>query len=219
MKTLSLSHARRAWCAWRAGLLTALALTAAAAPPARAASIEGQHFDDAIQLAHAPLKLNGVGLRGVSFLRAFAAGLYVEQPATEAAPLLAAPGPKRLSIKMLMDAPVSLFVTAITNGVRKNTTPDEQAAMADRVAAFQANVGAVGQVHVGDAIDLDYVPGTGLEFSFNGQRRGQAIPGDDLYRAILKMFIGERAVDKRLRQGLLAGGVAHPVEPPPASRP
>lgn len=209
--------------AWRGSLLIALAVAAAAARPARAASIEGQHFDDAIQLAHAPLKLNGVGLRGASFLHAFAAGLYVEQPATDAGSLLAAGGPKRLSIKMLMDAPVSLFVTAITNGVRKNTTPDEQAAMADRVAAFQANVGAVGQVHVGDAIDLDYVPGKGLLFSFNGQPRGQAIPGDDLYRAILKMFIGERAVDKRLRQGLLAGGAAHAADPTqpaePASRP
>lgn len=174
--------------------------------PTSAATIEGQHFDDAIKIANQPLKLNGVGLRGVAFLRAFVAGLYVEKLGTDAAALIDEPGAKRISIKLLMDAPIDVFVGAITNGVKKNTSPDEQAAMADRVAAFQANVRAVNETHVGDQIDLDYVPKRGLVFSFNGKERGQPIPGDDLYRAIMKMFIGERAVDKNLRQGLLAGG-------------
>lgn len=203
----------------RAALQTVapLLLAALALLPAQAATIEGQHFDDAIKLARTPLKLNGVGLRGVAFLRAFVAGLYVEQPGTEAAPLIEASGPKRVSIRILMDAPAQVFVTAITNGVKKNTTPEEQTAMAERVAAFQAHVNAVNEVHVGDQIDLDYLPKKGLVFSFNGKERGQPIPGDDLYRAILKMFIGERAVDKKLRQGLLAGGADKPAAPPPAA--
>ncbi len=194
---------------------TALAvlLGTQALAPARAASIEGQHFDDAITLARSPLQLNGVGLRGVAFIRAFVVGLYVEHPSTEPARLIEAEGPKRVAIRMLMDAPINLFVNAITNGVKKNTTPDEQAAMADRVARFEANVNAVGEVHVGDRIDLDYLPKKGLVFSFNGRERGAAIPGDDLYRAILKMFVGERAVDKKLRQGLLAGGVNRAAAP------
>lgn len=191
----------------------ALLLGASALVPVRAASIEGQHYDDAITLGRSPLQLNGVGLRGVAFIRAFVVGLYVEHPGTEPARLIEADGPKRLAIRMLMDAPIDLFVNAITNGVKKNTTPDEQAAMADRVARFQANVGAVGEVHVGDRIDLDYLPKKGLVFSFNGHERGAAIPGDDLYRAILKMFVGERAVDKKLRQGLLAGGVNRVAAP------
>jgi len=191
----------------------ALLLGASAPAPAHAASIEGQHFDDAITLARTPLQLNGVGLRGVAFIRAFVVGLYVEHPSTEPAKLIEADGPKRVAIRMLMDAPIDVFVTAITNGVKKNTTPDEQAAMADRVARFQANVNAVGEVHVGDRIDLDYLPKKGLVFSFNGRERGTAIAGDDLYRAILKMFVGERAVDKKLRQGLLAGGVNRVAAP------
>lgn len=189
---------------------------------APAANIEGQHFDDVIKVARTPLKLNGVGLRGVAFLRAFVAGLYVEKTSTEPAQIIEADSPKRMSIKMLMDAPVDVFVRAITNGVKKNTTPEEQTAMADRVALFQSNVSAVNEVHVGDQIDLDYVPKKGLVFSFNGKERGQAIPGDDLYRAILKMFIGERAVDKKLRQGLLSGGTEHAAVSPtvaPASAP
>jgi hypothetical protein len=200
----------------------ALWLGSSALVPARAASIEGQHYDDAVTLARSPLQLNGVGLRGVAFIRAFVVGLYVEHPSTEPARLIEADGPKRVAIRMLMDAPIDLFVNAITNGVKKNTTPDEQAAMADRLARFQANVNAVGEVHVGDRIDLDYLPKKGLVFSFNGRERGATIAGDDLYRAILKMFVGERAVDKKLRQGLLAGGVnrvAAPASEAPASAP
>lgn len=206
------SRARRVALVVVAGLM----LGPLASVSVLAANIEGQHFDDAIKLARTPLKLNGVGLRGVAFLRAFVAGLYVEQPGTEAAPLIESTGTKRLSIRMLMDAPVDVFVRAITNGVKKNTTPEEQTAMADRVALFQSNVSAVNEVHVGDQIDLDYLPRKGLVFSFNGKERGQPIPGDDLYRAILKMFIGERAVDKKLRQGLLAGGADRPAAPPAA---
>lgn len=201
--------------AWRPARLLAVGLIALGAWSATpAANIEGQHFDDVIKVARTPLKLNGVGLRGVAFLRAFVAGLYVEKTSTEPAQIIEADGPKRMSIKMLMDAPADVFVQAITNGVKKNTTPEEQTAMADRVALFQRNVNAVNEVHVGDQIDLDYVPKKGLVFSFNGKERGQAIPGDDLYRAILKMFIGERAVDKKLRQGLLSGGAEHAAVAP-----
>lgn len=200
--------------AWRPARLVAVGLIAIGAwSVTPAANIEGQHFDDVIKVARTPLKLNGVGLRGVAFLRAFVAGLYVEKPSTEPTQIIDAEGPKRMSIKMLMDAPVDVFVRAITNGVKKNTTPEEQTAMADRVALFQSNVSAVNEVHVGDQIDLDYVPKKGLVFSFNGKERGQAIPGDDLYRAILKMFIGERAVDKKLRQGLLSGGAEQALAP------
>ncbi len=188
------------------------ALCAAAAlllnAPAQATTIEGHHFDDAIQLARTPLALNGVGVRGVDFLRAFAAGLYVEKPSNDPTALIDDRGPKRLSLTILMTAPASVFVAAITNGVRKNTTPEEQAAMADRVKTFQDTVSAVGEVRAGDRIDLDYLPRQGLVFSFNGKPRGAAIAGDDLYRAILKMFIGERAVDKKLRQGLLGSARA-----------
>ncbi|WP_374590474.1 chalcone isomerase family protein [Aquabacterium sp.] len=194
---------------------TALAvlLGTQALAPARAASIEGQHYDDAITLSRSPLQLNGVGLRGVAFIRAFVVGLYVEHPSSEPASLIEATGPKRLAIRMLMDAPIEVFANAITHGMNKNTTPEEQVAMADRVARFRANVVAVGEVHVGDRIDLDYLPKRGLVFSFNGHERGAAVQGEDLYRALLKIFIGERAVDKKLRQALLAGGVNRPSEP------
>ena len=37
----------------------------------------------------------------------------------------------------------------------------------------------------------------------NGKPRGDPIAGDDFYAALLKMFIGERAVDKTLRAALL----------------
>ena len=52
-------------------------------------------------------------------------------------------------------------------------------------------------------IDLDYQPASGTRLVVNGKPRGDAIAGDDFYVALLKMFIGERAIDKGLRASML----------------
>ncbi|MBI3369050.1 MAG: chalcone isomerase family protein [Burkholderiales bacterium] len=61
----------------------------------------------------------------------------------------------------------------------------------------------LGEVKKGDLINLDFVPGQGLLFSRNGKLLGAAIPGEDLYGALLRCFIGEHPVDDKLKAGLL----------------
>jgi len=52
-------------------------------------------------------------------------------------------------------------------------------------------------------VNLDFLPGKGLVMTLNGARRGQPIPGEDLYAGVLKIFLGELPVDKKLKAGLL----------------
>lgn len=191
-------------------------------PALQAATLEGQHFDDTARVAGKLLRLNGLGLRSVAWIKGFVAGLYVAEPSNDAARLIESHGPKRVSLRILLDAPASEFVRAIHSGVRKNTTPEERERMASRVERFGSVVSAVGRVRVGDAIDIDYLPGKGLQVRHNGKVLAEPIPGDDLYRAVLKMFIGERAVDKEMRVGMLGGAVAQapstvPDTSPPAN--
>lgn len=65
---------------------------------------------------------------------------------------------------------------------------------------------SVGGVNRGDAIDLEFVPASGTRVVVNGTPRGDAIAAADFYVALLKMFIGERAIDKNLRATLLGQG-------------
>jgi hypothetical protein len=37
----------------------------------------------------------------------------------------------------------------------------------------------------------------------NGQPRGKPIPGDDFYRALLRIWLGDKPVDGDLKKGML----------------
>lgn len=195
---------------WGVALWIVIGVRSAGAAPV---TIEGQRFDEAIQVAGAPLKLNGAGLRAVLWIKGFAAGLYVPRPSSDVQQLLDDPGNKRLSLRMLMDVPVDEIVKALRSGLRKNATPQELERMRERMDQIEAQLRAVGVQRKGDVLDLDWRADSGLVLLFNGKPQGPVLPGYDLYRGLLKIFIGERARDKRLRAGLLGG----PASPPPGS--
>ena len=151
--------------AWRRaalGFCLAAALSATGVTAAQAATLEGQQFDDTVVLGQHKLQLNGLGLRGVAWLKAFVAGLYVTTPSRDAAALLAETGP-----------------------------------------LFAQQLDGLGQLMPGDVVDMDYLPGKGLVLSRNGKAAGKPVVGDDLYRAVLQIFVGEHAIDPRMKQGLL----------------
>jgi hypothetical protein len=183
---------------------TGLAAAFAAALPAAAVTrIEGVAFDDTARIAGQDLRLNGVGVRAVAWLKGYAAGLYLTSRATTAESVVATPGAKRLRLVMLQSVSAEEFVKAIVGGLPKNTPPDVLPTLADREMAFQQSIRSVGQVRKGDVADLDFVPGRGLVFTYNAKARGEPIPGEDFYDAVLGIFIGARPVDKALKAGLL----------------
>lgn len=172
---------------------------------ASAASISGQRFDDRIRLGDADLQLNGLGLRAELWLEGYAAGLYLTTRASTPDQVLAEAGPKRVRLKMMVDVPAREFNKAVEVGVRRNTSPSEHEAVRERIARFVNTIAVVGMVKKGDVIDLDYLPGRGLVLSINGTPQGEPIPGADLYAAVLKIFLGDRPVDRELKSGLLGG--------------
>jgi hypothetical protein len=55
----------------------------------------------------------------------------------------------------------------------------------------------------GDVIALDWVPGTGTRILLNGEPRGKPITGEDFYRALLRIWLGDDPVSKDLKKALL----------------
>ena len=185
--------------------LSALLITATLwiNPAAAQMRIEGQTFEARTQVAGSELQLNGVGLRAVAWLKAYAAGLYLTHKAQTSAQVFAAPGAKRLQLRMLQDVPAQEFVKAFNRGVARNTPDHEMPALQERMDRFDELITAVGKVKKGDVVNLDLLPGRGLVFSLNGVVRGSPIPGDDLSAALLRIFIGDHPVDVALKAGLL----------------
>jgi hypothetical protein len=169
-----------------------------------AATIEGQHFDDALKLDGGPVVLNGVGVRAAAWFKAYVAGLYLPHKASEADTIYTTAGPKRIAVRMLVEASPGLLAKTFGDGIRKNYRDEALAALKDRMDAFDGQIRALPNgVAKGEEIDLDFKPSAGTRVLVAGKPIGDAIPGDDFYVALLKMFIGERAVDKNLRAGLL----------------
>lgn len=188
----------RAWlcCA----LLAGLPMAGRAAPEN---PIAGVRFEPQVQLAGQSLQLNGTGLRAVAWFKGYAAGLYLTRPAASPEAVLATPGAKRLQMRMLVDVPVGEFIKAFDKGVNRNTPEAQHPKLADRMAQFDALLQPLGTVNKGDLVNLDLVPGQGLQFWLNGRQLGAAIPGDDFYAALLLIFLGDKPVDKSLKAGLL----------------
>ena len=182
-------------------LLLALGSPAFAAGPLN--PIGGVRFEPQLQLAGQSLLLNGTGLRAVLWLKGYAAGLYLGQRAANADAVVAQAGAKRLQLRLLMDVPADEFIKAFHQGVERNNPPEVQASLAERAARFDALLRPLGEIHKGDAVNLDFVPGQGLLFWYNGRQLGSAIPGEDFYGALLRVFVGEHVSDERLRAGLL----------------
>lgn len=186
----------------RAVVMAALSM----ALPAGAATIAEQHFDERIRIGDRELVLNGVGVRAVAWFTGYAAGLYLAQKSRTAAGVLAAPGPKRVQMKLLVEVESKEFVKAFDKGMRRNLPPAAHAAMQDRIGRFDGQVHRLGTLKKGDVIDLDFVPGAGTLLRLNGQARGEAVPGEDFYIGLLSIFVGDDPVDTRLKSGLLGAG-------------
>ena len=189
----------------RGSRVAGIVLLALCMRPGAAASIEreGMRYEDSAKVGPSRLVLNGIGVRGGGFLKGYVAGLYLPGRATEAERVYDEKGAKRIAVRMLIGVNGDTLAKTFGDGIRKNYKDDALEALRERMDIFDGQVRAVGAVKRGDAIDLDYEPATGTHLRVNGKQQGSAIAGDDFYVALLKMFIGERAVDKGLRAALL----------------
>lgn len=194
------TRARRSWGAVAAAVSLAVAWSAAGAATVER---EGMRYEDSVRVGGSKVVLNGIGVRGGALFKGYVAGLYLSQKAGDADAVYAEPGAKRISVRMLLDVDSGLLAKTFGDGIRKNYRDAALDALSERMEQFDAKVRAVGRVRKGDAIDLDYEPAHGTRLLVNGKAQGDAIAGDDFYVALLRMFIGERAVDKGLRAALL----------------
>lgn len=153
--------------------------------------------------AGTPLLLNGTGVRSVAWFKGFVAGLYLMDLANAPEQAVNMAGTKRLQIRMLYTVPAGEFFKALNKGVARNVTPEQLAALQGPLAQHAQLVGELRELRKGDGVDLDHEPGRGLVMQVNGTLRGNAVPSDDLFAAVLASFVGKRPFDERLKAGLL----------------
>ncbi|MBK6469190.1 MAG: chalcone isomerase family protein [Betaproteobacteria bacterium] len=183
-----------------AALVMSLASLAAYAQPAE---LEGVKLAPTAQVGAATLQLNGAGVRTRAIFSVYVAALYVPQKATDAAALLAQKGPRRITLTMLRTVDADTFAEALNDGLRKNHSEAQLAGFKAQIETLNANLKAAGEAKKGDVIQLEFAPDAGTRVTVNGQAKGSAIPGEDFYTAVLRIWLGDKPVDGSLKKGLL----------------
>jgi hypothetical protein len=172
---------------------------------AAALEMAGAKLEDKVQVGNAPLVLSGAGLRQRFIIKVYVAGLYLGEKKHGAEAVLADTGAKRLALHIRTGSvSPDHFLGGIRKGIEKNESEQTVAALRERMNAFDKLFEPVKTVSEGDVMRFDWQPGSGTHVSVNNKEIG-IIPGEDFYRALLKVWIGDKPVDEDLKKGLLGG--------------
>lgn len=185
----------RPW--WFAVLLVSVSVVATAA------EVAGIKLEERTTLGTSELVLNGAGLKKRVFFKVYVAGLYLTEKRKSPAAVFALPGPKRVSITLMRSIPARALVDALRGDIRDNSSPEEQQALKGRVGDLAANLLALGDGKERAVITFDWLPDAGTLVALNGEVKGNAIPGADFYRALLRVWLGDRPASAGLKKALL----------------
>jgi len=175
--------------------------------PAHAAEVEGITLAERIRVDGQELQLNGFGLRTRAlFFKIYVGGLYLPERSTSAAAALAAKGAKRIQLTMVREADAEQFVESIDAGLRANHSEAQLAQVKPQIDALMAMIRNIGTSQKGATIVLDYAPSSDSTTLFvDGKPAGQPMAGEEFFRALMRIWLGENPVQADLKAALLGG--------------
>ena len=176
---------------------------ALAALAAQGADVAGVKLDDKAQLESRDLVLNGAGLRTrFRIVKVYVIGLYLAEKKSDAAGVLSLGGPKRAAIHMLRDVGADTFTDALVEGLKANHSEADYKALEPRVKELADIMAQIGEAKNGMTIALDWTGGA-TRLVVNGKPAGKPIAGEDFYKALLRIWIGDKPVQDDLKKSLL----------------
>jgi len=172
--------------------------------PVWAAELEGVKLDDRVHVDGQPLELNGMALRTRYYFKVYVAGLYLPTRVSSAARAIEGDGAKRIVLVMMRDATADQFVESIQMGLDLNHSPDELARIRAQTDALFAKIRAIGEARQGMRIVLDYAASRqSTTLAVDGVVQGAPMLGADFFRALLRIWLGERPAQADLKRLLL----------------
>ena len=182
-------------------LLTCSSLFAAS--PAYALEYEGVDFPERVKLAgsQTEIQLNGIGTRSKFIFDIYIGALYTrDKSSSEQIIIEEMTGPKRIMMHFLYEeVERDKLVDAWHEGFDNNNDDETLASLQARIDQFNAYFPTLKQ---GDQVTLDYVPRKGTTVTIKGNELG-VIEGEDFFKALLKIWLGDEPADADLKEGML----------------
>jgi hypothetical protein len=185
------------------GLMATALLACAVTVPAIAAEVSGVKFEDTNKVHGKELKLNGLGVRTKFVVKAYAAGLYLQEKTKSVDEVLKMEGPRRVTLVMMRDITSDSFGSAFMDGLNSNVSKEDKSKIVTQISKFGEMFATFDGLKKGDVLHLDWVPGTGTVCELNGKKVGETVPDLVFYNAILRIWLGDKPVDSSLKPKLL----------------
>jgi hypothetical protein len=183
--------------------LIALLMLALALPAFAALEVAGVKFDDKAKVGAGDTVINGAGMRKRAFFKVYAIGLYLPQKVASAADAINAKGAKRIAIVTLRDLTAEQFVDALIEALKNNHDEAALKTLQPKIDQFRSTMLAIGNAPEKSVVNLDWLPDSGTRLTFNGATKGADISGEDFYRALLRIWLGDKPAQDDLKEHLL----------------
>ena len=184
-------------------ILTGLAALMVATASLAATELHGVKIEDTITVAGTKLQLNGAGTRYKGPFKVFVGDMYTTKKVGSLEELVAAPGPKRLTMVFLREIEAGPFGKLLTRGVEDNVPRNEMSKLVPGLIRM-GDIFTVNKVLVpGDVITLDWIPGTGMVVTAKGKVQGEPFKEPEFFKAIMSIWFGPVPADFKLKDAML----------------
>lgn len=172
-------------------------------PPATWAQDTSTRFANYVRLGGTDLVLNGKGTRTKVFLKVYDMALYTPRKVQTTQQLFALSGPKRLSMVSLRSLKTADIGLMFIKGMRANCPPEVIARYTHTVTELIEIFSFRSTMDAGVMFSMDFEPGRGTAFVFNGKQIGDRVGDDEFFANALKIWFGPEPADPDLSQALL----------------
>ncbi len=166
--------------------------------PAFAGELAGIKMPEQISVGGKALELSGMGLRKKLFFKVYVAGLYLQNPTSDAGTVVSSDQIKQVNMVMMRDLGRSKITEAVEAGFEKNNAA-QMPKLRQRLDKFNAGIL---DLEEGDHLTITYLPGTGTVLEGKGNER-LVIEGKDFGDALFSVWFGQHPVDENLKSEML----------------
>lgn len=165
--------------------------------------ISGVKVEDSATVNGVKLQLNGAGTRYKGPFKVYVADIYASKKVASLDELVAAPGPKRLTMTLLREVEAGPFGKLLTRGMEDNTSKSEMSKLIPGLIRMSEIFGAHKVLVAGDVITLDWIPGTGMVVTTKGKVEGAPFKEPEFFKAMMSIWLGPAPADWKLKDALL----------------
>lgn len=185
---------------WLAGMALCLLSIASGAAPVELAGVK---LEDSVNVHGSQLQLNGAGIRYKAVFKVYTAGLYLTKKAGTPDEVLAAPGPKRLSITMVRDIDAAELGKLMTRGMEDNMGKSAMSKLIPGLMRMSQIFSDQKKMVAGDNFTIDWVPGAGTVITVKGRVQGEPFKEPEFFKALMMIWLGSVPADFKLKDALL----------------